>query len=358
VPQAAAPTDVYGRGGALTELEERVAELLGKEAGVFVMKGVIAQLSALRVWTERSRVPRVALHPLSHIDLDEGGAYERLHGLVPARVGGTGPFTAADLDAIHEPLGAVVVELPLRRAGFRLPAWEELVRISEWCRARGVPLHVDGARLWESAPFYGRSHAEIAALADSVYVSFYKGLGGMAGCVLCGSADVVASARVWASRHGGDLYTAFPYVLAAIHGLDTQLARMDEYAERAGALAAALAAVDGVRVAPDPPHTNSFQVYLPGDRATLEDAAVEIALEERVWLFGRFAETALPGLSMAEISVGSATADLSDDEVAALLRSLIDRAADPTAMPSEGTAPTTGRRTPRGAASGRRSRAG
>src|SRR5690349_4432643 len=86
VPDASEPLDVYGEGGALTALEARVADLLGKEAGTFVMKGVIAQLAALRAWTERTRVRRVALHPLSHIDLDEGGAYERLHGLIPARI--------------------------------------------------------------------------------------------------------------------------------------------------------------------------------------------------------------------------------------------------------------------------------
>jgi len=191
-------------------LEARVATLLGKEAGVFAMKGMIAQMAALRVWTDRSGVATVALHPRSHIDLDEEGAYERLHRLIPARVGGHSPFVVEELQEIHEPLGAVVVELPLRRAGYRLPLWDELVAISEWCRDCGLPLHFDGARLWEAAPFYGRPYAEIAALADSVYVSFYKGLGALAGCVLCGPADFISDVRLWKTVTAGTSTPRFP----------------------------------------------------------------------------------------------------------------------------------------------------
>ena len=71
-------------------------------------------------------------------------------------------------------------------------------------------MHMDGARLWESAPFYGRSYAEIAALFDTVYVSFYKGVGAIAGAALAGPADFIAEARVWQRRHGGDLVNSTP----------------------------------------------------------------------------------------------------------------------------------------------------
>jgi len=76
-----------------------------------------------RVWTDRSGSVTVALHPKSHIDFDEDGGYERLHGLTPARVGGVSPFVVEDLQALSRPLGLVVVELPLRRAGYKLPSW-------------------------------------------------------------------------------------------------------------------------------------------------------------------------------------------------------------------------------------------
>lgn len=324
-PEADRPLDTYGVGGAVGTLERDVAALLGKESAVFVMKGVIAQQAALRVWTDRSGIPAVAIHPLSHIELDEADAYRRLHGLRGIRLGSTAPFRVDDLEAITERVGVVTVELPLRRAGYKLTAWDDLVAISAWCRRQGVPLHIDGARLWESAPYYDRTYAEIAALADSIYVSFYKGLGGLAGCILAGPADFIAQARDWNTRHGANLYTAFPYVLAALDGLRVHLPRMAAYHARARALAGALATIPGVSIAPQPPHTNAFQLYLPGERDRLERAAWEIAEADRIWLFGGFWETALPHLTMAEISVGSAIDDFTDDEVVDLISTLIAR---------------------------------
>ena len=224
-PAAAGPPDRYGRGDIVRAVEAEVADRLEMSSAVFVIKGVIAQQAVLRAWTDRRGAPSVAVHPLSHLDLDEASAYERLHGLRPVRLGRHRPFTTADLERVAEKLGAVVVERPLRLAGHLRPSWDELVAISDWCRARGVPLHLDGARLWESAPGLGHSVAEIAALADSVYVSFYKGLGGLGGCALLAPADVLAEAAVWIIRHGGSMFAAFPYALAALEGLRTERPR-------------------------------------------------------------------------------------------------------------------------------------
>ena len=111
------------------------------------------------------------------------------------------------------------IELPLRDAGFVLPTWDELVAFTDRSHERGVPVHFDGARLWESQPFYDRSLAEIAALADSVYVSFFKGLGAMAGAAATGPGDLMEQARRWRTRHGGTLFTMLPYAVAARDGL-------------------------------------------------------------------------------------------------------------------------------------------
>ena len=229
------PMDMYGDGPAMARLEQEVADLLGKEAAVFVPKGVIAQLMALRVWTERSGKRTVALHPKSHIDLDERNAYERVHQLIGLRVGKDHqPFTLQDLMDLHEPCGAIVVELPLRHAGYKLPEWDELFAISEWAHDQQIPLHFDGARLWECAPYYECAYDEIASLADSVYVSFYKGLGGMAGCVLAGTDDFIAEAQIWKERLGGSIFTTFPYVLSAYEGLQHHLPKMPELCEARG----------------------------------------------------------------------------------------------------------------------------
>ena len=99
-------------------------------------------------------------------------------------------------------------------------------------------LHMDGARLWESGPFYDRPYAEIAGLFDSVYVSFYKGLAGITGAILAGTRDFIAEARVWQRRQGGNLFHMYPYVLTARRGLEQRLPRMAEYHRKALEIAA------------------------------------------------------------------------------------------------------------------------
>lgn len=152
--------DRYGGGGEVEALEGEVAELLGKEAAVMMPSGVMAQQAALRCWVERSTTSAVAVHGLSHFVLHELDAPVTLHGIrLEHLTGEPRQPTVADLDAIAGPLAAVSVELPLRDAGYLLPAWDDLVALTDRARDRGVPVHVDGARLWESQPFYDRPHA-------------------------------------------------------------------------------------------------------------------------------------------------------------------------------------------------------
>src|SRR5215211_3150991 len=175
--------DRYGTGERVERLEARVADLLGQEAAVFMPSGTMAQQIALRIWSERKRCATVAFHPTCHLELHEERGYERLHGLHARLVGDPNRLIAfADLEAIREPLAALLLELPQREIGGLLPEWDELVAQGTWARERDIALHLDGARLWEAGPFYGREYAELAGLFDSVYVSFYKGLGGLAGC--------------------------------------------------------------------------------------------------------------------------------------------------------------------------------
>ncbi len=319
--------DRYGESGEVAVLEREVADLLGTEAAVFLPSGVLAQQAALRSWAERSPTDAVAVHGLSHLVLHELDALTELHGLrlqlltsEPRQPG------VADLDALAGPLAAVTLELPLRDAGFLLPTWDELVAFSDRARERGVPLHLDGARLWESGPYYGRTYAEIVGLADSVYVSFYKGLGGMAGAALAGPADLVAQARRWQVRHGGRLFTLLPYAVSAREGLRRYLPRMGEYAERARDLAAALDALPGVRVLPQPPHTNSFRLFVDVDDERLVEAGLRTAEEQHVAIALGWAGADVPGWSMTELVVGDATLAWPVDEQAAAVADLVDLA--------------------------------
>src|SRR5262249_44124887 len=200
--------------------------------------GTMEQQSALPLGRERQGSRAVAFHPTCHLELHEEKGYERLHGLHAKLVGDPNRLiTLADLEALREPVAALLLELPQRELGGLLPSWEDLDAQVAWAREREIALHMDGARLWEAQPFYDRSHAEIAALFDSVYVSFYKGLGGMAGAALAGDAALIAEARVWQRRQGGNLVTLHPYVVAAELALDGRLERMPVHAAHARALA-------------------------------------------------------------------------------------------------------------------------
>lgn len=314
---ASQPADFYGANGAVTVLEARTAELLGKPAAMFFIKGMIAQMTVLRVIADQSGKSNIVVHPMSHIDYDEEDALWRLHDLEPIRLGKYAPFTAAQLEAVSEPIAAVVVELPLRRSGYRLPPLDDLRRISTWCRERGVHLHFDGARLWEAAAGYGVTLQELAALADSVYVSFYKGLGGLGGATIAGDARFIHSLSVWKTRHGGNLYTVYPYAISALRGLDEQLPRMGTYVERARALAERL---EGITLTPRVPDVNAFHLLLPGSVDELTKRHQQFARDRRVWLFNGFYESPMDGRSIAEVVIGDNSDDWSVEEGAGWIR--------------------------------------
>ena len=321
--------DQYGAGELIEDFEARVAALLGKPAAVFLPSGTMAQQIALRAHSDRraSATRNVVMHPRNHLDRHELHAYQHLHGLRPVYAGA--PDRLLNLDDLHsvaEPLAALLLELPQRELGGQLPAWDELVAQTEWVRSRGAATHMDGARLWECGPFYGRDYAALAALFDTVYVSFYKILGGLAGAALAGPAEIIAEARVWQKRHGGNLIRLYPYVLSARRGLDERLPRIGVYCAKARELAAALGTLPGVEVVPNPPPTNMFHLYLRAPCERIMPAVVEIAREHGVWLMNQAAPTALPGFSRLEVTVGDATLDLTAEEVVELVACLLTRA--------------------------------
>jgi threonine aldolase len=322
-----ATRDRYGQGALIASFEQQIAELLGKPAAVFMPSGTMCQQIALRIWADRRGIRSVAFHPTCHLELHEDKGYQLLHGLHGRLVGRPGRLIElGDLEAINEPLGALLLELPQREIGGLLPSWDELVAQIEWARQRGIPTHLDGARLWECQPFYGRAYAEIAALFDTVYVSFYKTLGGIAGAILAGPADLIAEARVWQHRHGGTLIHLFPYVLSAQQGLADRLGRIAAYCHKAAEVAETLRAIPQITIVPDPPVTNMMHLFIRADHARLEAAAVEIARETRVRLVRSFSPTELPGYQRIEFAAGDATLDLANDEILALFQSLLRRA--------------------------------
>lgn len=316
--------DVYGEGGVVADLERHVADLLGKPAAVFLPSGTMAQGATLRVHADARGTRTVLWHPYCHLDQHEGQAHARLHRLIGRPVGGRERLiTVGDLAEVAEPVAALLLELPQRDLGGQLPGWDDLVAQTAWARDHGAAAHLDGARLWEACAGYERPPAEIAALFDTVYVSFYKGIGALPGCCVAGPEDVVAQVREWRSRLGGTLYALWPAAASALRLMPERLAEMPARFEHARAIARAVADVPGVRLVPDPPQTPMFHVLLAVGAQHYAENARRLAEQEGTWVWPEPHLTGDPDVVRCELSVGRATCRLTPDEVAAALGALV-----------------------------------
>ncbi len=319
--------DTYGEGEVVEGLERRIAELLGKPAAVLMPSGTMAQQIALRIWCEEAGSSHVAFHPLCHLELHEESGYRHLHGLHATLLGSPGRLMLLeDLERVVDPLAAFLIELPQREIGGYLPPWEDLVALTASARERRIALHLDGARLWECRPFYGRDYTQIAGLFDSVYVSLYKVLGGLAGAVLAGPSDFVDRARVWRRRHGGTLVHLWPLAASGAAALARRLERIDEYCARAAEIATGLKHVAGVRVRPEPPHTNMMHVFLDGDADRLVEAHALAAADLGYRLFRDLSDTGVPDIHRFELTVGDTLVDLEPTVVPAMIEQILARA--------------------------------
>jgi threonine aldolase len=321
---AGTATDRYGDGGVVAELEAEIAGLLGKPAAVFLPSGTMAQQCVLRVHADRRHRKTVIFHPMCHLDRHEGQAYQRLHGLTGRPAGGPDRLmTIGDLAAIGEPAAALLIELPQRDLGGQQPVWDDLLAQAAWAHGQGAAAHLDGARLWESAAGYGKPPAEIAALFDTVYVSFYKGIGALPGCCVAGPADILAEVREWRQRMGGTLFGLWPNAASALTCLRRRLPLMPAYLRHARAIAAALADATGVRVVPDPPQVPMMHLLLNTTQDRFTAAARHLAAGQGIWAWPKAMPTIDPGIQRVELSVGDATCALEPDQARDIIAALI-----------------------------------
>ena len=238
---------------------------------------------------------------------------------------------AEEVLGFDEPFGTLMLELPLRDAGYVLPTWDELVAVVEAARERDAVVHFDGARIWETTAHFGRPLPEIAGLADSVYVSFYKSLGGLSGAVLAGPESLIAEARTWRHRYGGQLFQQFPAALAGLLGLREELPELPSYVAHAKVVAGAIkeglaeAGVPWFRVHPEPPHTHQFQVWLPYDPEVLNAASLRQAEESGVCLFRRWfpSPSGPAGLAVTEVTVNAPGLAWSAEDVRAAVAEFV-----------------------------------
>jgi threonine aldolase len=295
---------------------------------VFLPSGTMAQQSVLRVHADRRQRRTVIFHPMCHLHRHEGEAHQRLHGLTGRPAGDPDRLMSlSDLTATAEPPAALLIELPQRDLGGQQPDWDELLAQVAWAHERGAAAHLDGARLWESAAGYGRPLAEIAAPFDTVYVSFYKGIGGLPGCCVAGPADIVAEVREWRHRMGGTLFGLWPNAASALSCLRRRLPLFGRYLSHTRAIAAALGDVAGVRVVPDPPQVPMMHLLLEATQDGYAAAARRLAVEQRIWVWPKAMATTDPGVQKVELSVGDATCRLDPGQVRDIITALLGRPA-------------------------------
>jgi threonine aldolase len=267
--------DEFSLGGAVTRLEQRMAEALGKEAAVFLPSGTLANHLALRLLARRGR--RVLVQRDSHIFCDSGDCAQQLSGLVLVPLGAwhtSFTLDEAAAEIAHEeegrvrtPVGVISIESPVRRRHGEVFDWREMQRIAAFARERGIGLHLDGARLFLATPYTGIAPAEYAALFDTVYVSLYKYFNAAGGAVLAGPEQLLAGLYHERRMFGGSLRQAWPYAAVALHYLPGFSERFAEAAAMAGQLFAALAGLPGVSLQRSAASTNVARLDLPGAAA-------------------------------------------------------------------------------------------
>ena len=277
--------DVLDGDPTVLRLQVRVAQLLGKHSALYFPTGTMANQAAL--WLLGEPGTEVYCHDDSHIVNWEIAGTAALAGLQVRLVRG-GPVMDADAlrasfrpYSVHAPRASLVcAENTHNGAGGMVTSLERLRAIQSTAAEAGLPLHLDGARLWNASVATGTPLADFAACASTVMVSFSKGLGAPVGACLVG--DELPMQRAWEvrKRFGGGMRQSGILAAAALHGLDHHLPRMHEDHERARLLAAAVRNVPGVSVvAPD---TNILMVdLLAGQHAS---QVVARAREAGVWI--------------------------------------------------------------------------
>jgi threonine aldolase len=253
---AAAPVgdDQYGEDPSVNRLQERIAELLGKEAALFVPSGTMANQIGLRVLARPG--DEVVLGEEAHIVWHESGAGAANSGVQFAVVGRGGLFTAADLRAAYKPPGHIVfppttlvaIENTHNRGGGVVFPQHEALAICAAARELGMASYLDGARLFNAAAASGKSLAELAAPFDLVSVALSKGLGCPVGSLVAGRrADISRAVRV-RRMFGGAMRQSGILAAAGLWALDHNLARLPEDHANARLIAERLAGLPGVNL--------------------------------------------------------------------------------------------------------------
>lgn len=220
--------DNYSNGGLVEQVEAKFAQLLGKEAAMFVPTGTLANHLAIRKLAGNDR--RMLVQAESHFYNDSGDCAETLSGLnlIPLAAGRS-TLDLADVKhwversaggRVAMKAGVISIESPVRRKDHEMVDFGELERVCRYAREQGIRLHLDGARLFNLPLHSGKSVREYAALFDTVFVSLWKHFNGSYGAILAGDADFIEGLYHTRRMFGGSLPQAWPGVATVMKYAD------------------------------------------------------------------------------------------------------------------------------------------
>jgi threonine aldolase len=288
--------DRYSQGGAVQELEARMAALLGKETAIWLPTGTLANHLAVRLLAGSKR--RVLVQAESHLFNDSGDCAQTLSGLhlVPLAAGHA-TFSLkeveraayeARLGRVATPIGAIQIETPVRRRAGERFDFTEMSRIAAWAREHRIGIHLDGARLFLDAIYAGRPIKEYTALFDTVYVSLYKCFNAASGAVLAGSRELLADLHHTRRMFGGGLHQVWPLAAVALNYIDGFEQSFGTARQTAEEAIAALSSDPGFGIERIPNGTNVFRLRVfdvnpPVYRLRLEEAGISASAPDQDW---------------------------------------------------------------------------
>ena len=262
IAEAELGDDVFGGDPTVNRLEALAAKLMGKEAALLTTSGTQSNLTAMLSHCQRG--DEVIVGNESHILLYEGGGAFTLGGLGLRTVPNDGQGRL-DLDAVRRavrsqdvhfpPTGLICVENTQNHCGGSVVGEEHMAAVRALADEHGLPVHLDGARLFNAAVALELPASQLAQYADSVSFSLCKGLACPIGSVLCGSHEIVRRARRFRKMLGGGMRQAGIIAAAGVYALDNMVERLAEDHENARVLADGLSAIPGITLAP-PPQSN------------------------------------------------------------------------------------------------------
>jgi threonine aldolase len=277
--------DVFSEDPTVNRLQERVADMLGKEAALYVPSGTMSNQIGVKTHTQPG--DELLCEATCHIYNYEAGGPAVLSGVTCRTIEGDyGILDVTQLEGKVRPINEHLVRTRLvclenthNRGGGRIYPLEKIQAISSWARQNGLGMHLDGARLWNAVVATGVPAREWAQHFDSVSVCFSKGLGAPIGSALVGPRDFIARARMTRKLFGGGMRQAGVAAAGALYALDNHIDRLADDHRHARILAQAIADTPGLRLEPPEVETNLVWFEVDADLATAQELAA--ALKQR-----------------------------------------------------------------------------